>query len=415
MSTTYVPSPTLDTSHTSAGVDAFYYPATATATTVPPPNQYTIHRYLPHSDSIILDAFSPQPWPPSTQGHSQIANPHHYYNHFGAAVGLGLQRIHDLHRYHPIFTYHPPAQQSLGYPIYGNPLHHPFQSQCDSSQLHHQQQQSDMFSPYDSQPHYKIMSANDSYYSDLVPGTPSPFGSACTNQVSADSCLENNEGSTTCSSTSNLPRNRKPTKRASKPHLHPSLPKPLAPSEERGEGARKVYACTFGDCPKIYGTGAGLRYHLKTWHKTLSPRVAKQAQKEAKYICNKCAKSYSSVAGLRYHTTHVQHTPEQVAHAAREADALDAFRIENGLPLPPKHPTRMKYEVLSSPEVLSSSDLPSPDELSHLSESDITTELIMSVFNQHFSQGNAAAGTDCLDNSEYIDTEDLEYIDIPKY
>ncbi|KAI8906991.1 hypothetical protein DFJ77DRAFT_476201 [Powellomyces hirtus] len=80
--------------------------------------------------------------------------------------------------------------------------------------------------------------------------------------------------------------------------------------------AQRVYRCFVPECPKTYGTGAGLRYHLRNFHKmTTIPRQAPVRVARHKpdfYPCPKCTKQYGTAAGLRYHKKTFTH-PEDLA------------------------------------------------------------------------------------------------------
>ncbi|KAI9094576.1 hypothetical protein DFS34DRAFT_234462 [Phlyctochytrium arcticum] len=78
----------------------------------------------------------------------------------------------------------------------------------------------------------------------------------------------------------------------------------------------RVYRCFIPDCPKTYSTGAGLRYHLRHFHKMSQiprqPPIRTARIKPDFYPCLKCSKQYSTAAGLRYHKKTFTH-PEDVA------------------------------------------------------------------------------------------------------
>ncbi|KNC97126.1 uncharacterized protein SPPG_07518 [Spizellomyces punctatus DAOM BR117] len=102
----------------------------------------------------------------------------------------------------------------------------------------------------------------------------------------------------------------------------PSIPtSPVPPSRQSHQNGNvptqpRVYRCFVPDCPKTYGTGAGLRYHLRHFHKMShiprQPPVRVARVKPDFYPCPKCSKQYSTAAGLRYHKKTFTH-PEDVA------------------------------------------------------------------------------------------------------
>lgn len=77
----------------------------------------------------------------------------------------------------------------------------------------------------------------------------------------------------------------------------------------------RSFPCTMPNCHKVYGSGAGLRYHLKHVHRTITDRAAKIKAKPKIVSCPKCpGKTFSTKAGLRYHENTVHKapmTPEQ--------------------------------------------------------------------------------------------------------
>ncbi|KAJ3182762.1 hypothetical protein HDU87_008101 [Geranomyces variabilis] len=87
----------------------------------------------------------------------------------------------------------------------------------------------------------------------------------------------------------------------------------------------RVYRCFVPDCAKQYGTGAGLRYHLRNFHKmTTIPRQPPQrppSRKPDHYSCPKCAKQYSTAAGLRYHKKTFTHAEDVAAKIEASASA----------------------------------------------------------------------------------------------
>ncbi|KAI8825779.1 uncharacterized protein EV422DRAFT_140599 [Fimicolochytrium jonesii] len=90
----------------------------------------------------------------------------------------------------------------------------------------------------------------------------------------------------------------------------------------------RIYRCFVKDCTKTYGTGAGLRYHLRNFHKMASiprqPPVRVARTKPDFYACPKCPKQYSTAAGLRYHKKTFTH-PEDV-------EGIVAPALANGSP-----------------------------------------------------------------------------------
>lgn len=64
----------------------------------------------------------------------------------------------------------------------------------------------------------------------------------------------------------------------------------------------RSFSCYVDTCKKSYSTGAGLRYHLKTFHNTITPRAASIKAKSRTFCCPECPlKAFSTAAGLRYH------------------------------------------------------------------------------------------------------------------
>ncbi|KAJ3054498.1 hypothetical protein HK097_001679 [Rhizophlyctis rosea] len=68
---------------------------------------------------------------------------------------------------------------------------------------------------------------------------------------------------------------------------------------------KRVWYCKLPGCTKTYGTGAGLRWHLKHFHKQQSKRAVNK--KPLAFRCDECDKAYSTMAGLRYHRKTVAH------------------------------------------------------------------------------------------------------------
>ncbi|TPX63741.1 hypothetical protein SpCBS45565_g06394 [Spizellomyces sp. 'palustris'] len=125
----------------------------------------------------------------------------------------------------------------------------------------------------------------------------------------------------------------------------PSIPtSPVPPSRQSQHHQNgnlppqpRVYRCFVPDCPKTYGTGAGLRYHLRHFHKMShiprQPPVRVARVKPDFYPCPKCSKQYSTAAGLRYHKKTFTH-PEDVA-ASLTDKAQQSQAISHPLPPPP--------------------------------------------------------------------------------
>ncbi|KAJ3054809.1 hypothetical protein HK097_000734 [Rhizophlyctis rosea] len=78
--------------------------------------------------------------------------------------------------------------------------------------------------------------------------------------------------------------------------------KPTRSSPPQGP---RIYRCWMEGCSKCYGTGAGLRYHLRNFHKLThiprQPPIRIARIKPDFYECLKCGKRYGTAAGLRYH------------------------------------------------------------------------------------------------------------------
>ncbi|KAI9205060.1 uncharacterized protein BJ171DRAFT_598647 [Polychytrium aggregatum] len=79
------------------------------------------------------------------------------------------------------------------------------------------------------------------------------------------------------------------------PSKSPFLEEPVLSKE----APKRVWRCTLPDCEKVYKTGAGLRWHMKHFHKR--PGVRSLNKKPTPYTCQLCCKSYSTLAGLKYH------------------------------------------------------------------------------------------------------------------
>ena len=382
-------------------------------------DHYSMHHYHPHQNNVILQAYSNEQLAAAEGHHHQQGHHQHLYFHPPShhedfdATGLAMQPMHEElvshHHQHQVF-YHPGAHPSqTGHYVYDAAPQHHMQL---PHHMNHLQHHPHVLSGYALSPgQHFLPTGNGSNGVMAIPrrSSPSTIGDSNSNdnETSSTSSMDNSN----YNNTSNNSNNAKRTGKVDLKKPSPSLLKPLAP----GQAPRRVYACTIPDCPKTYGTGAGLRYHLKTWHKTISPRVARQLQKPANYRCTKCAKCYSSAAGLRYHNKNTVHTPEQIAHAAQEAVVLNAYRLEHGLPLPvPLHPNNMgdgtDSEVHSSPELGANS---SADDVSHVSGSDYSADIIVGVGHHHYAQHDVAAGSSeedyYVENSEYIDGEDFDY------
>ncbi|KAJ3041948.1 hypothetical protein HDV00_008457 [Rhizophlyctis rosea] len=94
----------------------------------------------------------------------------------------------------------------------------------------------------------------------------------------------------------------------------PTLPLPfstsstISKSHTSADGKKqkkRVWYCKLPGCTKQYGTGAGLRWHLKHFHKQQSKRAVNK--KPLAFRCEECDKAYSTMAGLRYHRKTVAH------------------------------------------------------------------------------------------------------------
>ncbi|KAJ3168993.1 hypothetical protein HDU88_001320 [Geranomyces variabilis] len=97
----------------------------------------------------------------------------------------------------------------------------------------------------------------------------------------------------------------------------------------------RVYRCFVPDCTKQYGTGAGLRYHLRNFHKmTTIPRQPPQrppSRKPDHYSCPKCSKQYSTAAGLRYHKKTFTHAEDVAAKIEASASAEEETKRETSV------------------------------------------------------------------------------------
>ncbi|KAJ3025726.1 hypothetical protein HDV00_012536, partial [Rhizophlyctis rosea] len=85
-----------------------------------------------------------------------------------------------------------------------------------------------------------------------------------------------------------------------------------------GAKPRRMYTCWAEGCTKIYGTRAGLRYHVRKHHKGLPPRP--QPPKIVTHTCGRCGKGYATGAGLRYHLKTFPHEGENGALGGRGPD-----------------------------------------------------------------------------------------------
>ncbi|TPX64917.1 hypothetical protein SpCBS45565_g05553 [Spizellomyces sp. 'palustris'] len=84
-----------------------------------------------------------------------------------------------------------------------------------------------------------------------------------------------------------------------------------------------TFPCFVRGCNKVYTTGAGLRYHLKTIHKTITPRAAKIKATEKNIVCPRCPdKAFSTRGGLKYHEKTV-HQGWSIPH--REPNLEDTY------------------------------------------------------------------------------------------
>ncbi|KAI9101113.1 hypothetical protein DFS34DRAFT_592013 [Phlyctochytrium arcticum] len=84
---------------------------------------------------------------------------------------------------------------------------------------------------------------------------------------------------------------------------------PRLSKRRRASAPERSYVCHFDGCTKVYDTGAGLRYHLKSKHGALTARAAKIRAKPRNILCSRCPdKAFSTRAGLKYHqqTMHAQ-------------------------------------------------------------------------------------------------------------
>ncbi|KAI9209367.1 uncharacterized protein BJ171DRAFT_486623 [Polychytrium aggregatum] len=63
----------------------------------------------------------------------------------------------------------------------------------------------------------------------------------------------------------------------------------------------RLWTCQYPGCDRIYSTAAGLRYHLKAFHQTITQRAADLRLKPKRYCCKICRKTFVTGAGLRYH------------------------------------------------------------------------------------------------------------------
>ncbi|KAJ3187927.1 hypothetical protein HDU85_006320 [Gaertneriomyces sp. JEL0708] len=89
-----------------------------------------------------------------------------------------------------------------------------------------------------------------------------------------------------------------------------------ATRRRRSSQPGRTFPCFYENCGRIYSTGAGLRYHLKSIHNSITPRAARIRAKPKNVFCELCPdKSFSTIAGLRYHekTIHTQ-TIRQMQH-----------------------------------------------------------------------------------------------------
>ncbi|KAJ3034656.1 hypothetical protein HDV00_004795 [Rhizophlyctis rosea] len=94
------------------------------------------------------------------------------------------------------------------------------------------------------------------------------------------------------------------TSQLSSPDASQPTSKPTRERSSPPQGPR-IYRCWMPDCSKCYGTGAGLRYHLRHFHKLThiprQPPIRIARIKPDFYECLKCGKRYGTAAGLRYH------------------------------------------------------------------------------------------------------------------
>ncbi|KAJ3217935.1 Cyclic nucleotide-binding domain-containing protein 2 [Clydaea vesicula] len=76
----------------------------------------------------------------------------------------------------------------------------------------------------------------------------------------------------------------------------------------------RVWTCFIPDCNKTpYTTGAGLRYHMKHFHKSnMSIRVRPKEKKKKPTSWNCCGKVYSTSAGYRYHINKNHKVEEEI-------------------------------------------------------------------------------------------------------
>ncbi|KAJ3051150.1 hypothetical protein HK097_007862 [Rhizophlyctis rosea] len=88
-----------------------------------------------------------------------------------------------------------------------------------------------------------------------------------------------------------------------------------------GAKPRRMYTCWAPGCTKIYGTRAGLRYHVRTHHKGLPPRP--QPPKVVTHTCGRCGKGYATGAGLRYHLKTFNHEAEE-ANSGGNGDVAES-------------------------------------------------------------------------------------------
>ncbi|KAJ3189262.1 hypothetical protein HDU85_002890 [Gaertneriomyces sp. JEL0708] len=101
---------------------------------------------------------------------------------------------------------------------------------------------------------------------------------------------------------------------------------PQQQQQQQQPGQPRIWRCFIPDCPKTYGTGAGLRYHLRHFHKMTTiprqPPVRVARVKPDFYPCPKCGKQYGTAAGLRYHKKTFVH--------AEDGDDLSKRQRPNG-------------------------------------------------------------------------------------
>ncbi|WUR02464.1 zinc finger C2H2 domain-containing protein [Vairimorpha necatrix] len=66
---------------------------------------------------------------------------------------------------------------------------------------------------------------------------------------------------------------------------------------KKGDGERRIYKCTLGNCNRQYTSAFGLKYHMKEGHSEKKLNVHKP------FVCDvkNCGRKYKNNNGLKYH------------------------------------------------------------------------------------------------------------------